>query len=110
MFCIQIQPDRAPDLDLEKVKSLCAKISANKELVKQHEITAGDDDGPYINLLFETEHPAKFWKAFKKDLYENVDVGNDLSESTMATCTGEHGWDDYLLLYHFDSNFELDDF
>ena len=31
-----------------------------------------------------------------------------LRSAAMVVCEGEHGWDDYLLLHHWDRRFRLD--
>lgn len=108
-FCIQIQPDRAPDMDLNHVQNLCRQVASDKALVMRHGVVTGDDGGPYLNLMFEVFKPVDFWDVFKEMIYGDSNVGSAMNESSMATCTYDPSWDDYLLLYHYDRKFALDD-
>ena len=42
-FCLQILPDRAPDLDLDRVRQLCRLITARRALAERHSIVEGND-------------------------------------------------------------------
>ena len=35
-------------------------------------------------------------------------IGPRLARAAIATCEGKHGWDDYLLLHHYDRTLVLD--
>lgn len=108
-LCIQIQPDRVPELDIMRVRELCQQLAADDKIVVRHGVVEGDDGGPYLNLMFETNKPVEFWREFEARIYKDEVVGEGMKQASMATCTGEHGWDDYLLLYHYDKKFETDD-
>lgn len=108
-FCIQIQPDRAPGINLDRVRDLCKQLATDAKTVSRHGVVEGDDDGPYVNLMFEVIKTVEFWQAFEEKLYQDAVVGEGMKLASMATCTGELGWDDYLLLYHYDKGLELDD-
>jgi hypothetical protein len=108
IFCIQVQPDRAPGLDIGRVRGLCVQLASDKALIERHGVIEGDDGGPYLNLMFETPDAAKFWKMVETKIYGDHVVGGPMSQASLATCTGEHGWDDYLLLHHYDQGLQLD--
>lgn len=58
--------------------------------------------GPcWIDVSFETTDIHSLWNQLKGDLQE-------LLIASIVVCQGEHGWDNYLLLHHFDSTVELD--
>ena len=107
-FCLQILPDRAPDLDLDRVRQLCRLITARRALAERHSIVEGSDKQRYVNLVFETDQPGALWEMLRSVFYEDVKVGIALKTASMAMCEGESGWDDFRLLHHFDPEIELD--
>ena len=107
-FCIQVQPDRAPDLDMERVRSLCRLISSRRALVVRHSIAEGVDKGRYVNLMFDTAQPRELWGMLHSIFYEDAIIGSGLALASMAMCEGDQGWDDYRLLHHFDPEVETD--
>lgn len=107
-FCIQVQPDRAPELDVDQVRALCKQLASDTTIVERHRVVEGDDNGPYMNLMFEIAKPIEFWQSFQEKIYADAIIGAAMGRASMATCTGEHEWDDYLLLYHYDKGLELD--
>ena len=56
-----------------------------------------------MNWSFEVEKPPPFWKA----ILESGALAR-ISRGAIITCQGKRGWDDYLLLHHFDPAEELD--
>jgi hypothetical protein len=109
-LCIQVQPNRAPDIDMARIRALGEGIASDKELVTRFAIVEGEDNGPYANLMFETTELQKLWRLLQDALYRDEEVGSALSQASMAMCEGKDGWNDYLLLYHFDPSVKLDNF
>ncbi|GAB3267873.1 hypothetical protein [Chitinimonas naiadis] len=109
-LCIQIQPDRIADFDQAAVLAVCEQMRAHKPLIAGFQWDEGDDEGPYINLLFETEQPAEVWPILQAAFYAPGALGDAIRATSMAMCTGEEGWEDYLLLYHYDDQLPLDSF
>lgn len=107
-LCIQVQPNRAPGIDMLRVRALAETIAANKELTTRFAVVEGEDDGPYSNLMFETWGLQKLWESLWETLYKDERVGSVLSQASMAMCEGSDGWNNYLLLYHFDPLEKLD--
>ena len=107
-LCIQVQPNRAPAIDMERVRALGETIAANKELITRFAVVEGEDNGPYSNLMFETLELQKLWESLWQTLYGDDSVGLALSQASMAMCEGSDGWNDYLLLYHFDPLVKVD--
>jgi hypothetical protein len=101
-LCIQVHPDLAPELNLARLKEECEVIARRTDGVRGIDFTEGNDGGPYLNIIFATERPRLSWRNLKATLLESSEFGNDLSASCMCVCTGENGWEDYLMLYHFD--------
>ena len=68
------------------------------------DVQRGEDDGLYININFDTNDIVSLWDAISE-----LVTSDPLWESaTIACCEGDNGWDDYLLLYHFDETEQLD--
>lgn len=109
-FCIQIQPHRAPSIDLAKVKELSEAIAADTELVSRFGVVEGTDGVPYMNFKFETNEASLLWRRLQAGLYGNEKVRDALCRASMAMCEGKDGWNDYLLLYHFNESEKLDSF
>lgn len=107
-LCIQVQPNRAPEIDIARVRALVEGVAENKELVSRFAVVEGEDKGPYSNLMFETTELKTLWGLLLDTLYKDKKVGSALSQSSMAMCEGSDGWNDYLLLYHFDPSVKLD--
>jgi hypothetical protein len=103
---VQVQPGLSPDLDLAGVLALFSTAAelADAEL----EVTAGEDDGPYVNYDFRTRDLARLWDVLQTQVFMNRAIGPRLARASIATCEGSRGWDDYLLLHHYDRSFILD--
>jgi len=106
---VQIQPARIGDGtantdDLIRI----LRAAADGVVLEFRGEDVGDDAGPYINLSFVgTDHVAA-WSRLRA-LYDASQIGRQLALSTIVVCEGEHGWDDYLLLHHFDPAEKLDE-
>lgn len=107
-LCIQVQPGRAPAIDMARVCALCQSIAADKMLINSFVAVEGKDNGSYTDLMFETTELQTLWRLLQDALYKDEKIGSDLSKASMAMCEGKDGWNDYLLLYHFDLSLELD--
>jgi hypothetical protein len=95
---IQLQPARSPGLDVAAaVVQLCGLASSSS-------VSAGEDEGPYINVGFEAADPAGLWAAIR----EQFRADHALAGAAIVVCQGDYGWDDYLLLHHFDPAEPLD--
>jgi hypothetical protein len=96
---VQIQPDRSPALNL------AAAIARLVNLDPSTRTSEGFDDGRYINIYFEPDDTLVLWHAIRRQL----DTDSRLAQATMVVCQGENGWDDYLLLHHYDRTLILDE-
>ena len=101
VICIQVQPDLAPGIDLGVVREIAAQLGSTT-LFTRHGEEQGLDNGPYINLYFDTPSLPEAWSIIWTQFYEDARIGTFLRASSIATCEGNNGWDDYFLLHHFD--------
>lgn len=106
---VQVQPDRSPGLDIRQLTATFEKIANQGSLVKHHEFDGDDEDGAYFNFTFETERAAELWRQIQASIYESAEYGVRTKCASIAVCSSEEGWDDYLLLFHFDATVEVDD-
>lgn len=88
------------------VTDICAKLEGGWPETISYE--AGNDDGRYVNLYVTTADRAKTWDRIRAQVIESKLTGGELRGAMIVTMTGEEGWDDYLLLYHFDRAEPLD--
>lgn len=62
----------------------------------------------YCNVVLESKSPVKFWKRFTTFVAENSNEFDWLKKRWIVVLQGENGWDDYLLLAHFNLAVTLD--
>ena len=58
----------------------------------------------YVNVDFRTEDILSLWGSVQKVLKST----NGMAKAAIVVCEGENGWDDYLLLHHFNPDETLD--
>ena len=64
-----------------------------------------NDNGRYADIKFLAENAGDFWAKIQNRLLSNLDV----KENMIICCQGKEGWDDFLLLHHFDEAEKLDE-
>jgi len=109
-LCIQIHPHRAVGFDVTDVRSFCEALANREALVRSFAFVDGTDEHYYANLMFETDHLHKLWSLLQRQLYQSHAFGEAMQQCSMAVCEGRHGWDDYLLLRHYDATVQCDRF
>ncbi|MEM1228795.1 MAG: hypothetical protein AAGJ40_24180 [Planctomycetota bacterium] len=73
-------------------------------------VTTGEDDGRYIDILIKSDSPSETWARIT-DLFLGTDfLSTEIRISSIVTATGDAGWDNYLLLHHFDPDEQLDQY
>lgn len=97
---IQAQPDRDDLFDETQIAKLVQEAGFKVEVKEGH-----DGEGRYINYYIETDDLAGVWLHIKNNLVSIKSVAN----SCIVICQGNHGWDDFLFLHHFDPETELDE-
>jgi hypothetical protein len=104
---IQVQPHRAPGLDIDGLRALMTRI-ASTGLVERSHFEDGHDAVRYFNFTLGTRNLKTLWDALLEQVYGDLTFGELVARSSIATCEGSHGWDDYLLLHHFDPEVQRD--
>lgn len=104
-FLVQLQLERAGDLDLDAVARRAEEFAKASSFVTRFTIQDGED---YRNLVFATATPKLFWAAFATAFLGHEINAQTLKQCCIATCEGKRSWDDYLLLHHYDEAQLLD--
>jgi hypothetical protein len=105
LLCVQVHPARAKSLDLEGVVAAFGSrvMSAG---VREVFIQRGRADS-WINFTFRSTSLGRTWGVVQA-AFRHRRWGAALRRSTIVTCQGSRGWDDYKLLHHFDADHVLD--
>ena len=93
---INLHPDRLRDPTA--ADHLLSTLACTEGVVNL-ERSDGEDDGPYVNFHMQSSHVPSLWAALRDVIHRG-----GLSSSVIVTCQGDEGWNDYLLLHHFDAN------
>src|SRR5215468_9033752 len=105
---VQIQPERSPTLNLVAVTSAFVEIAGDVQLVRHHAFDQGHDSGDYHNFTFGTERAGALWREIRRRLFDDPVLGDDMRKVSIAACSSDTGWNDYLLLFHFDPAASVD--
>jgi hypothetical protein len=103
-----LQPHRAPTLDIAAIGAACEALT-KLPLVLRHHFDHGNDKVAYFNFTFGTEDLPALWREIRSRLYSDAQIGPWMMSASMVMCEGTVGWDDYLLLYHFDPTVKRDE-
>lgn len=87
---------------MAKISESFTALTSNKYLVEQYSFDNGEDGVPYFNFTFYTLQASSLWLLIQERLYKSGELGPHMAATSMAMCTGKDGWNDYLLLFHFD--------
>ena len=103
---VQVHPERAPRLDLDGVLEIFSNAAemADAELT----VSDGEEDGPYVDFDFLTADLPRLWEVLQSQVFADDVLGPQLALAAIATCQGSKGWDNFLLLHHYDRSLELD--
>lgn len=102
ILCFQVQPKRSREIDLDAVAALMARIAMSSE-IREFTIQRGRGKNPWVNFLFTTASVPRTWSRLKSGVITHGRLGPRLRRSSIVTCQGSRGWDNYRLLHHFDS-------
>src|SRR5262245_40220556 len=101
-ICLQFQPKRAPKVSVTTISALMLRIATAHDGVRQFTLQRGRASNQYINYLFVGHGVQSIWSAIRAKALQHRRVGSSLRRACIATAEGSRGWDDYVLLHHFD--------
>jgi hypothetical protein len=109
-LAVQFQPRRATSAKVAAVVSLMTRIAGRNVSLCGFAYRKGNDRGPYVNFQFEVPAGklAQTLASILTGAFGHRALGPSLRRSCIVTCEGTRGWDNYLLLYHFDQRLKLD--
>jgi hypothetical protein len=100
---VQLQPGRVAGFDrldaIDRIRRL------GEEFGRGTRLSEGDDGGQFINIDIDADNVAAIWLHLRTELQKN----DALANCSIVCCQGQAGWDDYLLLHHFDPDESLDE-
>ena len=105
---VQVQPELSPGVDMDALTTEFVAIASRSDLVAHHSFDSGNDRGAYFNYTFGALKPLALWQEIQARFYDNQETGSHMKRASMAMCSEEDGWDDYLQLFHYDSSVRLD--
>lgn len=86
---VQLQPHRAPELNLQEIRSVLETIGATPRLVQRHGVEES------LRFTFETRDPEELWGLIEDEIFREAPWGRLARKATIVTC-------DDLVLHHFD--------
>lgn len=105
-ICFQVQLNRTPAIDVVTVSRLMLRLALSPEIREfsiQH-----DPKHLWVNFLFSSQAVGRSWRMLHSRALTHRRWGPRLRRSAIVTCEGSRGWDNYLLLHHFDTRQVLD--
>ena len=104
---VQFQPRRSRELKPDKVSELMLRIALDTG-VRTFSVERSRARNSYLNFLFASVTVKRTWRAVQLIALNHRTLGRGIRRSTIITCQGTRGWDNYRLLHHFDPNQPLD--
>jgi hypothetical protein len=106
----QFQPNRATGVSPERFVSLMGSVASKAAYVKEFTIVRGNDRGPYINAFFslQAKYLPTLWSLLQQRVLKHRAIGSAVRRSSIIVCQGTRGWDNYLLLHHFQKAIDFD--
>ncbi|MCP5283777.1 MAG: hypothetical protein H6933_02645 [Burkholderiaceae bacterium] len=100
---LQIHTDEVSSQAIAALRTECEALAPRLAGALDLRFEEGEDEGKYLNIVFDSHSPQDLWPEIKAALYLSAAHGPTLRTKSMALRTGEDGWNDYVLLYHYDS-------
>ena len=94
---------------MDRAARIVAALADDHTIVAGYETSEGDDEGPYLNFTFLAKDPTQLWARLKTEVLAHPEIGRNFSGASIIICEGKAGWDDYLLLHHYDRTQQLDE-
>ncbi|CAN5130636.1 hypothetical protein BH11PSE11_BH11PSE11_34200 [soil metagenome] len=105
---IQIQTTLEPTLDVARIRAILDELSNLKPLVNSAIRDEGGEHGLFLNYTFETADIFTLWEQVQNRLLSAPGLGEQLRNcATVIAAREGAGFENYLLLQHFDSGLEV---
>jgi len=107
---IQIQTDLTSESDVRAALDALKPIANDVSLIRRVQETEATTENNYINVNFETSDAQRLWVVLQSVLHLNTEPKPTIASALIVVCEGSHGWNDYLLLHHYDKSQSVDEF
>lgn len=107
---VQLQPALCESLVIESAKAAFESALLGNILTEQFLVSEGNDEGAFVNFTIQCTEPEEIWEIVSELLNRGDQLSEQISSCSIVICQGDHGWDDYLLLHHFNASLQLDEF
>lgn len=104
---VQFQPRRSSELNPGRISELMLRIALDTD-VRTFSIERSHARNSYVNFLFVSMTVGRTWRAVQRIALNHRTLGKLIRISTIVTCQGTRGWDNYRLLHHCDPKLRLD--
>lgn len=107
-FTINVLPTPSENL---RTRALLSRWVKESRWADEYLLDEGfRQEGEYWHLSFKSDRPRRSWFELKRFIETELPKpGSGRNKPPLiVVMEGEHGWDDYLLLYHFNGRTELD--
>jgi hypothetical protein len=101
-LCLQVHADLSPGINTAELKLAAELLAKSIPGVRGIGFSEGEDEGAYLNIIFASTDPRQAWTSIRKGLLESSSFSSQLKAASIAMCTGADGWNDYVLLHHYD--------
>ena len=87
---------------MPRITALLQGLVSRIDLVRSHAFDHGFDNGAYFNFTFGTPCPADLWRLIQEQTLHAPEHAAHMARASMAMCSANDGWHDYVQLYHWD--------
>ena len=101
---IQLQRQPSVEIDVTPAVALLVETAQSHGSTVDVNVDEGAQIGPYANINIDSRDVANLWSAMRPVIVRDP----ILAACSIASCEGDCGWEDYLLLFHFDEKQPLD--
>lgn len=105
---IQIQPELIPISNIEQITQEFVTFLTDISLCNNCHVSRGDENGSYINIELQSENIQRLWEEIQIKLSLNTNDASEIAKGIIVVCEGKKGWNDYLLLYHYNTSEHVD--
>jgi hypothetical protein len=103
---VQILRDRLSEGELTAALHVLKSMAETPLAVEEVKGT----DPPYLTVNFEASDARRLWDRLAARMADHSDPLWCVAKASIVVCEGDEGWDDYLLLHHFDPQQSVDTF
>jgi hypothetical protein len=105
---IQIQPELLLNPNKEQLIGEFVSFLNDLSPFNHCLVSSGDENGAYVNIEVQSKNVQHLWEKIQSALLLKSIDSSVIAKGLVVVCEGDKGWDDYLLLYHYDPSEHVD--